>query len=175
MCTYHEQEFCNPDVPDGDGVEAVQSLAPDDLMEGKECLEEWCKQFGLDDITSSPLRVAGASFKQPRVGKCKVGDKVNLVPEPENEFDQHAMKVQVCHPVTNGAGLGMSIWCDIGYVPKDCCLTVKEAIRRPDYKGCRIAKMGIPTGSKHVGIHLALLFEKGPPDLYAPLEVNNEH
>lgn len=134
---------------------------PDDLMEGKEFLDEWCKQLGTENITSSPLRVAGVSFKQGNVKLCKVGDVVSLTPEPDNEFDQHAVKVYV-----QVARKGQR---HVGYVPKDSCLVVKKAISRSDYKGCRIAKMGIPKGSKHVGIRLALLFEKDPPDLYGEL------
>lgn len=143
----------------GDMVDLVNDDNPDVPSDEDVLLQKWCEEFGTENITSSPLRVAGVSFKQDNVKHCEVGNIVHLVPEPQNRFDQHAIRVIA---ETEKAKH------HVGYVPKDCCLTVKQAIGRPDYKGCRIAKMGKPQGSKHVGIQLALLFEKDPPDLYAP-------
>lgn len=137
---------------------------PDAVLEDDELLQEWCQQLGTENVTSSPLRVAGVSFRQDDVKLCKIGSAVNFVPEPDNKFDQHAIKVEV-----DSGEPGEAYF--VGYVPKDCCITVKHAISRPDYKGCRIAKMGKPKGSKHVGIQLALLFEKDPPDLYGGVEI----
>lgn len=130
------------------------------VLEENQLVDEWCRQFGVDNITSSPLRVAGVSFRQDNVKLCKVGNEVSLTAEPDNKFDQHAIRVYV------------KCWRKgqrhVGYVPKDCCLTVKQAISRKDYKGCRVAKIGRPAENAPIGIQLALLFEKDPPDLYAP-------
>ena len=145
-------------------------------LSDEQLFQEWCQELGTENITSSPLRVAGTSFRQIDVKLCRIGDKIRLVPEPKNRFDQHAVKVMVMIPLGRTREFAFTEekrkklkQFHVGYVPKECCLTVKYHISRSDYKGCRIAKMDKPKGSPHIGIQLALLFGKDPPDLYAPL------
>ena len=39
--------------------------------------------------------VAGVSFRQDEVKRCKIGDKTKLVREPHNEYDKNAIAVFV--------------------------------------------------------------------------------
>jgi hypothetical protein len=52
------------------------------------------------------FRVAGISHYQRSASRCKVGDAVVLMPEPDNHFDPNAIRVEV-----NGE--------QIGNVPKE--------------------------------------------------------
>jgi len=110
----------------------------------------------------SPMRVAGVSYQQDEIGHCKVGNYVRLEPGLENPHDQHAVKVEV-----NIGGTGNPQYVRVGFIPQDCTLAVKEAIRREDYRGAVIILLGKRAGVNIIGIRLALLFEKDPPDLYS--------
>lgn len=57
-------------------------------------------------------RVAGVTFegRQALIEQLTTSDPCRIVPEPDNQFDENALAVQVSH--------GGNVW-KIGYIPRD--------------------------------------------------------
>lgn len=97
----------------------------------------------FEQYDSYVVRLAGASFYQEAIGYIEVGQKCELVPEPDNPHDPKALKV-VC-----GGN-------PIGYIPKGD----NEAFLDCLAAGCdvlaEVKGMGVPDGSKYVGVSLSV-------------------
>lgn len=63
-------------------------------------------------------RVAGVSFYQDAVGRCRVGDVVELVAEPDNVHDPHAIMVLREMELEK-----------IGYIPRDETQAIHSLLR----------------------------------------------
>lgn len=72
-----------------------------------------------------------------RVGEVQVGDRVRFVPEPTNQFDPNAIKVETRRP--DGG------WLHVGYYPRELCEYILQVapqvvgvVTESDGKGLRV-------------------------------------
>ena len=93
------------------------------------------------------FRVAGTSFQQPAVLRCKEGDEVTLIPEPDNPYDQHAVQVRV-HD------------CKVGYVPMDLTLSIKDILNSGKVESIKIVHAGRPATSPYVGLAVTITMKR---------------
>lgn len=123
-----------------------------------------------DLVYIAPMKVAGTSFRQQAVSLCKEGMPVRVVPEPENKFDPHAVRVEAEVNKDKLTGC-FGDFQSIGYIPKDHVLTVKAAIRLDNFLGVIIGKVGKPPSADRfiLGVQLAFLFKDHAPDLYGTM------
>lgn len=113
---------------------------------------------GPTEITT---RVAGVSFRQSAVALCNIGDRVRFISEPENEFDQHALRVEVEVVVVRPPGHVVKHhrqWLQVGYVPKEKSIDIRYAIEYNGYKDAVVSGIKKPDSSKHVGMRVKLMF-----------------
>lgn len=104
------------------------------------------------------LRVAGISYRQGVVGYCKAGDAVELVPEPDNQFDPHACKIMV--------KCGNELL-HVGYVPKDKAIDAKTVIAMDEYQGAVVEQIGRPSKDTPLGMVIKLTIDgELPPNIF---------
>ena len=111
--------------------------------------------------SQSHMRVAGVSFRQGEVRACQVNDEIKFEREPDNPYDQLAIKV-----IAVGAD---GTERHVGYVPRTCQVNLRNAIDRTDYLGARIALLGEPEGvdKPAIGIRTVLYFrDENPAKIY---------
>lgn len=65
--------------------------------------------------------IAGVPHSKPNLDLLKVGDKVDFVPEPENQFDPNAIRIQHTR-IEDSKAIDMKL----GYVPKTDTGLVRE-------------------------------------------------
>ena len=89
------------------------------------------------------IRVAGTSFRQKAVERAREGDKVQFVPDPENQHDAHAVKI-----------MSGKNW--LGFVPRDQSESVKTALDGGCKIDGKITGKGKPDGSDSFGLVVEL-------------------
>ncbi len=94
--------------------------------------------------------VAGASFRQDQVARCREGQAVELTRDPDNEHDSNAIEVW--------AGSGQ-----IGFIPQDTAETWAEWMDAGDKFDASIRELNPPErGKEFIGVTIEVLVTPGP-------------
>ena len=103
--------------------------------------------MSLGEIMSQPdfftVIVAGVSFRQLAVEAVDIGDEVQLVPDPDNQYDPNAVKV-----------MSGEHW--LGFIPRDQAETVKQAIDNGCKIDAKVKSKKKPEGSDSYGLIIEL-------------------
>jgi hypothetical protein len=93
------------------------------------------------------FRVAGISHYQYAASRCRTGDAVVLMPEPENHFDPNAIRVEV-----NGE--------QIGYVPKEMTHELYDVtLFTPGAAACVLRVLGGDSGYL-IGVEVEVPYQR---------------
>jgi len=99
----------------------------------------------MSTVDTFHIRVAGTSYRQAEVRQVQPGEPLQLVPDPGNPHDRHAIKV--VREATGG---------EVGFVPRDRNQALLEALRG----GCTVRATcdgsGRPEGSDSYGLAVRL-------------------
>jgi len=115
--------------------------------------QEWIAQFDPENSTeklrSFHTKVAGVTYnnedgsnRQKIISQCKVGEKLMLIPDPTNKYDENAVKI--CR--INGQ--------QIGHLNANLAYEIKELIEK--YKSRVDATISDITGQKTNGVNLLI-------------------
>jgi hypothetical protein len=100
------------------------------------------------DVPTQPetmnVRVKGISHYQEAASHCRIGDAVNLVPEPENPHDRNAVRVD-CHGRR------------IGYISRDLAPRIQPLAQQGRVKGVVSDVLGERRDDFSLGIELRLI------------------
>ena len=113
-------------------------------------------------MNATTFFVAGTSFRQEDVRRFTGGEEITFIPEPDNPYDPHAVKV-MGHLNSLEQSSVESI--QLGYVPRQITLQLKRSILTPSFKGAKIFKVARSKPTVPVGVEVQLFFEGICPNL----------
>lgn len=98
-------------------------------------------QSGMTSAQHTEFRIAGISHYQSAASLCRIGDSVELTPEPTNPYDPDAVAIH-CRDRK------------IGYVPRDLALHVKNCLRTNTTSAVILEVLGERRDDFNVGIQV---------------------